>query len=347
MGGQSKMNRNRGRASNRGFSLVELIVVLALIGALVASIVSLALRSQRAQTFAEKNAAATLVAQATLDQIRRDVGSSTRLFQNDSEGNSYLAGMDLTGSGVIIGKLPKIVSDGIFEKEVSTDLKTGNVLFFVRQERTDRFDRSGSGDFVRTDIYRFILYALRLIPGKDPNRDLDAFDLVRWVSPPVADLSQIESITDPLEQETVCAHLFAGTNPEEPTFPFQQIRYLWKPGADFSIAFESLQFDGKRNPVASGFQVPRDPQRTDLNLLSTRSLAISTNLGGAPRGIGAFGILDPSGDGFPHGFEVQVVGPASARQVLAHLVFVNNVRAQDNSKRVWINFQTVVETRDL
>ncbi len=335
------------RASSGGFSLVELIVVLALIGALVATIVSLALRSQNAQTFAERNAAATLVAQGTLDQIRRDVGSSTRLFQNDAEGTAYLAGMNLTGIGMIMGRLPKIVSDGIFEKETSTDLKTGNILFFALQERTDRFDRSGGGDFVRTDVYRFILYSLRLIPGKDPNRDLNAFDLVRWVSAPVADLSQIESIADPLEQEAVCAHLYAGTNPEEPSFPFAPVRYLWRPGEDFLLAFEMIQSDGKRNPVASGFQVPRDAQKSTLNLLSARNLAIASNISGAPRGIGAFGLLDSSGDGFPHGFETQIVGPASARQVLAHLVFVNDARAKDNSKRVWINFQTVVETRDL
>ncbi len=344
---QNKKVGSMGGASSWGFSLVELIVVLALIGILVASIVSLAVRSQNAQTFAERNAAATLVAQGTLDQVRRDVGSSTRLFQNDAEGTAYLAGMDLNGLGLIVGRLPKIVSDGIFEKETSTDLKTGNILFFVRQERTDRFDRSGAGDFVRTDVYRFILYSLRRIPGKDPTQDLNAFDLVRWVSAPVADLSQIESIADPLEQENVCAHLYAGTNPAEPTFPFAPVRYLWRPGEDFSLAFEKIGFDGKRNPVASGFQVPRDAQKSNFNLLSPRNLAIASNVSGAPRGVGAFGLLDSGGDGFPHGFETQIVGPASARQVLAHLVFVNNARAKDNSKRVWINFQTVVETRDL
>ena len=330
-----------------GFSLVELIVVLALIGALVASIVSLALRSQNAQTYAERNAAATLVAQGVLDQIRRDVGSSTRLFQNDSEGLSYLAGMDLTGLDMIAGRLPKIVSDGIFEKETSTDPKTGNILFFVRQDRTDRFDRSGGGDYVRIDVYRFILYGLRLLPGKDPSKDLDAFDLVRWVSPPVGDRSQIESIADPTEQERVCAHLYAGTNPDEPSLPFAQMRYLWRPGGSFPAAFEEILVDGKRNPVPSGFQLPRDAAKSSPNLLNSRKLAISANPGGASKGIGAFGILDTSGDGFPHGFETQIVGPASARQVLAHFVFVNTVRAKDNSKRVWINFQTVVETRDL
>ncbi len=331
----------------QGFSLVELIVVLALIGTLVAAIVSLALRSQQAETFAERNAAATLVAQGVLDQIRRDVGSSTRLFQDDAEGNAYLAGMNLMGVSLIAGRLPKIVSDGIFEKETATELKTGNILFFVKQERTDRFDRSGAGDFVRTDVYRFILYSLRLVGGKDPSKDLNSFDLVRWVSPPLADLSQIESIADPAEQENVCAHLYAGTNPDEPAFPFQPIRYAWKPGEDFTLAFEKIEVDGKRNPVPSGFQVPMDAKKSTLKLLSSQNLSIAANISGASRGIGAFGIVDPSGNGFPHGFEVQVVGPASARQVLAHLVLVNNVRANDNSKRVWINVQTVMETRDL
>ena len=68
-----------------------------------------------------------------------------------------------------------------------------------------------------------------------------------------------------------------------------------------------------------------------------------TNYAPANFGVGAFSVLDNSGDGYPHGFEVQIIGPSSGRQVLLHLIVVSNLPgllAGSNQK-------LIISTRDI
>ena len=74
---------------------------------------------------------------------------------------------------------------------------------------------------------------------------------------------------------------------------------------------------------------------------------MATNYARRSVGVARFGLLDNNaggGDGFPHGFEVQIVGPTSARQVLVHLVVVS---ARLHGQLAWSDIQTVVDARDM
>ena len=61
-------------------------------------------------------------------------------------------------------------------------------------------------------------------------------------------------------------------------------------------------------------------------------------------GVTFVGISTTVGGGFPHGFEVQIVGPSSARQVLLHLTAVSTRR---KGFWAWSDLQVSVDTRDI
>jgi hypothetical protein len=54
---------------------------------------------------------------------------------------------------------------------------------------------------------------------------------------------------------------------------------------------------------------------------------VATNYAKTQMGVGRFGIMTMSGGGFPHGFEVQIVGSPAARQVLLHLSIATTNRS--------------------
>jgi hypothetical protein len=46
------------------------------------------------------------------------------------------------------------------------------------------------------------------------------------------------------------------------------------------------------------------------------------------------------GDGFPHGFEIQIIGPSAGRQVLLHLALMSTRRGglpTSSSQRIVVN----------
>ena len=89
--------------------------------------------------------------------------------------------------------------------------------------------------------------------------------------------------------------------------------------------------------------MPADAKRTHP-LLGFRKMAIAGNAAGPDRGVAAFALVDTGGDGFPHGFETQIIGPAGARQVLVHVTVVSQGAAR---LRAWLDLTNVSETRDL
>lgn len=339
------MNR---RTLDSGLTVVELMIVSVLLLILAAAIVGMAIRGQDAQNYVENQTLVTSTTQDVVRRIRGDVGSSMRLFVDTAEGRSYLARLDRSEWPPLAGsRLPVLDSEGIFDKEEPGSRKTGNTIFFAMHDRTDSFDLNegmGSPAVVRIDVYRLISYYLHKRPGKDPHRDFDGLDLVRWVSEPLIDRNQVEVIQDPGKRTALLAHLYRGSNPDNPLFPYPPARLLWRPGADFGVAFEKIQADGTTTPAPRDFRVPPDRRITRPGLLQHLRLSVAPNIGGAPRGLGKFGIVDNTGDGFPHGFETQTVGPASARQVLVHLTVVSN---QQGRRRAWLDLQGVSSARDL
>ena len=81
-----------------------------------------------------------------------------------------------------------------------------------------------------------------------------------------------------------------------------------------------------------------------MGLLSYRHHSIASNYSQGSFGVGRYGVQSLAGDGFPHGFEVMVVGPSAARQILIHMVISSTQRT---GHFAWCDMQVSVDARDL
>ena len=338
---QSLISRPASRQS--GFTLIELVVVTALLVIMAGVVTSMAHRGSEAQEFVRRNTKTTNKTQAIVSKIRDDVASSVRLLFDDAEGASYLAGCDLTKFPPIAStRLPKIKTSGGFGKDSAGNEYTGNCIAFVKQERTDIFDVSDTftaPKLHRTDIYRIYLYYLHRRAMTMVKDDSD-LDLIRWRSVAIVDYKQCEMLA-PDELQRLLVHLYEGTNPDEPERPFPSARLLWKQGDVFPTAVRLIESDGTTSTPPAGFLMPAGKQRTMPSMLQAVGLGVAQNKAGVTKGISRFAMI---GVDWPNGFEVQVIGPASARQVLMHFTLLGNRGAKINN---WVDLMAVAETRDL
>jgi hypothetical protein len=77
-------------------------------------------------------------------------------------------------------------------------------------------------------------------------------------------------------------------------------------------------------------------------MVAFRHASVASNFDIPAPGIARFGLRDDAA-GFPHGFETQIIGPNSARQVLVHLVLIDLRR---KGAPAWSQMQTVMTGRD-
>lgn len=326
-----------------GFTLIELVVVSVLLIVMAGAVTSMAHRGSEAQDFVRRNTKVTNKTQTIVSRIRDDIASSIRLLYNDTEGSSYLNGCDFgTVPAISTSTLPTIKPTGGFGKDTVGNEFTGNCIAFVKQERTDVFDVSDYYDpakIVRVDIYRLYVYYLHKQSGVSNAHDSD-LDLVRWRSVALIDSKQCEALTS-AEKQRLYVHLYNGTNPKEPSLTFPVARLLWEQGETFTNAFRIIEQDGSTSSPPAGFKLPEGKQRWNRSLLQRASLGVARNLIGAGKGIARFALMKKD---FPHGFETQVIGPASARQVLLHFTLVGN---RGQKLRSVIDLMSVAETRDL
>ena len=333
------------RGTEHGISLVEVVIVVSLLFIISSVVSQLALGSTRAQYYAERSVQLTGATQDVIEMVRKDVSGSTRFFVNDAEGLSYWKRLDTSAAPPYSATLPTLAANEIFEKDVTGSVKTGNCLLFALLERSDIFDCGNpSGHTVRVDIYRFVAYYLHQVDDGDPQGTVEGLNLIKWVSAPVADMSQVEEVTDPIELENLLLHYYQGSNPVDPDLPYPSVRYLWTQSEPIATAFEEILPDASVAAVGNTWLIPMDVKRSKLQLLERNDFAIASNLAGTTRGIGKFGIVDATGNGFPHGFETQIIGPASARQILMHLTTVSRTQAH---LRSWGDVVGIAETRDL
>ena len=331
----------------RGAFEVEFIIVAALIMVMVGAVGSMVLAARRAQRFVDLNSSVTTTTQDVMEYMRGELGSATHLFEWDIWGFNYLTNLDIGSKPLLSGRrLPWIDVGGVFNNDAVLGVyKTGNTLLYSIQDRTDSFDVA-PGETVRTNIYRIVCWYLTKIPGKNHIVDNDAFDLVHWVSEPLADWDSVDKVTDPAKKLALVNHLYNGTNPSEPAYPYPVTRLLWKHGQDdWTTAFNLIQSDGSTVAPPAGWKIPANLDSSQLDgLLGYKRMAIASNSAGSARGVHRYASWYDAADGYPHGLEVQIIGPASARQVLLHLTICSQ---NDGAEQAFMDLQGIVDTRDL
>lgn len=346
------MNRCESKASGAaGYSMIELVISSMLLALMIGAVATLSVSGGQAQEYSRRLNRVTEITQHTIDEMRLEIVSSVRLFSNDTEGNENLALLDLSNAPAPLAdiRLPTVSANETLRQDTSGNEITGNTLFFAKFAWSDRFVCTSTNEYL-VDVYRWVYYYLAPEDGgPDPSHAI-GLNIVHWISEPLIDASSIDRITDSDDQKEVLLHLFNGTADAD-GITHDPAEAVWVRGALPSVTGTLRHIDSSDGTLSDTPLIPRpDPwsvlgrDETVTGLLSYRHHSVSSIYSRDSFGVTRYAIEDTSGAGFPHGFEIQVVGPSAARQVLIHMV---NSSTQRSGHLAWSAMQLSVDARDL
>lgn len=346
------MSQSRSPAQ-AGFTLVEMMIAATLLGIMVMAVSTLSVSGMQAQEYARRLTRATEIAQDVVDGMRLELGSSVRLFGNDTEGNANLAVLDLAGAPARLAgsRLSTPDANGTVRQDTAANAITGNSLMFAKLAWNDRFVGPATGRQYMVDVYRWVHYYLTPEDGGPLAGRSIGLNLVRVVGEPLADAAAIDAIANATDRAALLQHLRAGT-PDALGVQHSPCQVVWRRGELPTVAGtlrEINPVDGtlSNTPlVATGRPSPWRVLRTEVaprGLLSYRHHSVATVHAPINQRVSRFGMRSTLGMGFPHGFEVQTVGPSSARQVLLHLAIASTNRSGHTA---FADVQMIVDARD-
>ncbi len=335
-----------------GFTLVEMMLASVILIMLVAIVSSLTQTGNQAQTLSRRLTRATEVAQDITDDIRRELTSAVRLMHADPAGAAYVALLDLSGSKPpLTYRLPTLDEFGIFAKETALTPRSGNALLFARQAWSTVFTPpAGTGRTYRIEVYRMVHY-YPAPEGAGPQAGRPTgLDLVKWVSEPLADGDEIDQIADPGDQAAVCQHLLL-QSPDDNGNVHPRVEVVWLHNADPTVpgTLRHIQVTGLLDnnpqlPRPPTWQLFREPTFSSNSLLAYRHHSLATIYAPTSYQVGTFSVVSSTSGGFPHGLELQMIGPASARQVLLRLILVDTYL---DGHRAHATLQTIIDAREV
>jgi type II secretory pathway pseudopilin PulG len=342
--------RSADRRAQEGFSLIELVIVASLLAMLFHMIAIMVDSGSNSTTYAKRLNRVTELSNELMDGMQRDLRSAVRMFGNDATGLAYRSRLEAWTSAAPLGTstLATLRVADTFRKDTAGTEKTGNELLFARVAWSDAFTCSGGATY-RVDVYRIVRYFLK-VEATGPRRGTPfGLDLCKWVSEPMADGRHIDAIADSVDRTEVLLHLVMGTaDAAGATHP--KIEVAWKLDDDPALTgtLRHIQTDGSLSdtptlPRTSPWRILRDPIRGNAGALSYRWHSVASNYSRVSQGISRFGILNNAGAGFPHGFEVQMIGLSTARQVLLHLTLVS---INNKGQRAYHDIQTISHIRE-
>lgn len=297
-----------------GFTLVELLIVLAI----VSIVIPIVYQVSESVVFSTTTMTATndikLINQRLIEDIKVDVVQSAMIFDdNSSYKNMISISIPSNFTQLNKNKLPVINETGSFPPEQA---KVGNVLFMAKYltpiEVTVE-DTEHRSHVYRLDIFKFVYYFL----AKDNSykiKDRNPIVLLRAQSrESYVDYLIINSIKDNNQKKALVIALYNSG-----------MRYA----IDLKNAkFYELRSNGNTLPI-NNHQIQMDTSLASksfgVNRLPTGSVYYAMGYNGMGN-IPKFANADNTGDKFPNGFEVAVVGPRSSRDVLIRSVIVAHI----------------------
>ena len=338
-------------AQQAGYSLLELIISSLLLGMMIFAVSTLSLSGSQAQEYSRRLTRVTEITQEVLDDLRLELVSSVRLFSDDAEGNSNLALLDLDGAPTPLtsSRLPSVtVGESVRTDTLGSEI-TGNSLFFTKLVWSDRYV-CASGNQYLVDVYRWVYFYLTAEAGGPAPGNPIGLNIVRVEGEPLIDGASVDRITDPADQAEVLLHLLNAT-PDADGNTHAPAEVVWIRGGMPAASGTFRQIDSVDGTLTATPLLPRpDPWQVLRDseivrgMLSYRHHSIASNFAQASFGVGTFSVASLADEGFPHGFEIQVVGPSSARQVHLHMVVSSTQRT---GRFAWADMQLTVDARDL
>jgi len=328
------------RKSERGMSLVELLVVMAVVSGLLIIVYSMIEEAMKASMFGESHNDMIIMTQRVVNRLQSEVLQSRVAFQEDATGSAYRAAMQIPAAPL---KWPDTLlpvfqtTDATLDPDVGngTDRFAGNSLLIVRQlaPLSIMYDDDGNAntpdvEFL-ADHYRFEYEYMVMNPARSFSGNGFYLDLMESRSSEYADYFQLAGLTAAQMKAIVPKIQAAG------------ISRAWDPGQPVDTAFYDLA------PAAAGafgaaIVKPKiDIASTTTLLPDMRGGRISGRIEysiafipAAPakpyplmQPVAFYAKADPTIPKFPAGFEVKIAGPAGHRKVGMRLMMMSNYRA--------------------
>lgn len=349
------MNKNSAvRPQQAGFSLLEVVIASSLLIGMLYAVTALSLSGTEAADLARRMTRASEVTKSIVDDMRLELVSSVRVFGNDAEGLANMGVFDISTapSPLPENRLPTINTSGNVRADTTGNEITGNLLFFAKLAWSDRYVCASTNEYV-VDVVRWVGYYLTPESGGPTAGTGLGLNLVRVESEPLVDATGIDRITDATDQAEVLLHLVNGT-PDASGNSHARCQIVWQRG-EMPAVLGTIRQIGPSSGVLSDTPIVgtgrADPFQIELKttdpvtgMLYYRHHSVATNFAQPSFGVSQFAIQSSAGSGFPHGFETQIAGPSSARQVLLHLVVASTNR---RGHTAWSNVQMVVDARDM
>lgn len=274
--------------------------------------------------------------QRILDQMQCEVSEAVEIFEQNDIGVELFENLQKPEGAQPIGftSLPRVLGGNVFGRELRAGARTGNSLMFAKWERNMEIDCNEEGESdektegadkkaeanaegneepgsrtYKIDVYRLVCYYLTPVNGGPSTGSSGGLNLFRFISEGLADATQIEAIEDEQDQQEVLRKLVG-----------DKVTGAWRrdvvgPPVWFVI-------NPSRGTINHVEFVAQDPVLAEL-LLDPMVYSVASNYTHDSLGVGEFGVKTNADGGFPHGFEVQMMGPASSRELMLHLTLVS------------------------
>ncbi|HEU4886894.1 MAG TPA: prepilin-type N-terminal cleavage/methylation domain-containing protein [Thermoanaerobaculia bacterium] len=321
------------RRSERGFSLMEITVTLAIISVIMMVTYRLIEQTMSATMFNESHNDLAVMSQKAVNAIQTEVLQAKLVFEENAAGKEYRDALTFPKAPSVwtTSLLPVIdPATTTFTPDGPTERFTGNALFLVRQLPPLSILYNHDGKKATADVefladrYTFQYFYLRKETGNSFAGSGQSADLMRATSETYADYFQLASVTanpGALVQELIDAGL----------------KQAWDPGKPLTSAFYLLSSatDGTFGNALNKPTIPIVVTKTMLpglfgGRISGRmaySVGFPKTPGPAfpiPQPLSVFARTDASLPGYPAGFEVKIIGPSRNRQVLTRLVLMSH-----------------------
>jgi hypothetical protein len=172
------------------------------------------------------------------------------------------------------------------------------------------------------------------------------------VSEPLADASRVMAIADPTDRRELCEHLYRGT-PDANGEVREPLQMLWTRGGNPTVVGTLMEIDPNTSyttttaalaPRVFPFKLQPFRRLQAQGMLTYRHHSVASIYAQTDHNVCLYGIQAPALDGFPHGFEVQIIGPSAARQVVVRMVLVST---NNRGLRATSIVQTVADCHDI
>lgn len=315
----------------RGFSLVEVTVVLALVSALMIVVYSMMEQTMRTTMFNESQNDLAVMTQRAVNVLQGEMLQTRVVFEENALGASYRDALVLPSTLTVRADslLPRVQPEALIAPDPATERYTGNAMLVARQLEplSVMYDDDGVGatppvEFL-ADRYRFQYVFLSPDTSRPFGGEGPTLDLMMASSGVYADYFQLSTM-GPKCGRIVSRLIAAG------------LQRAWNPGEPIDNAFYALSgaVDGTFDPPI------RNPKITTASVRSLLpgirggrvsgkmdySVAFVPTLPRKPLPIrlpvSLYAQPVAAAPAFPGGFEVKVAGPAGNRQAMTRLVLV-------------------------